>query len=189
MPRFLKVLARNLLKGPSTDPFPFKEAHTPERFRGRVTMNPDLCVGCGICHHVCPGDAIRIEKNEEGTGYSFSIWHNTCALCGSCKNYCPTGAITQTRDWHNAHTQAEKYSWAEHHFVPYLRCEGCGASIRMLPPDLATRLYAHSPVDMTQILKLCPSCRQLATVKRESERHEPVTEAEPDTAASANEQE
>lgn len=186
MLRFLKILVRNLRQGPSTDPFPFKATHTPERFRGRVTMNPELCVGCGVCKHVCPGDAIRIEKDPGGAGYSFSIWHNTCALCGSCKNYCPTGAITQTGDWHNAHSQADKYGWAEHHFVPYLRCAGCGAPMRMLPPDLATRLYAHSPVDMTQILKLCPSCRQLATVRRESERHEHAgEEAAPEAVAAA----
>lgn len=180
MPKFLKILTRNLMQGVATDPFPFQEAHTPERYRGRVTMNPDLCVGCGICHHVCPGDAIRIEANEEKSGYAFSIWHNTCALCGSCKNYCPTGAITQTQDWHNAHSQAEKYSRAEHHFVPYLHCTGCGAAMRMLPPSLATRLYAHSPVDMAEILQLCPSCRQLATVKRESGRQAgPGPEANP----------
>lgn len=169
MPKFLKVLARNLLQGPATDPFPFEESETPERFRGRVTMDPKLCVGCGICSHVCPGDAIRIEEQADHEGYYFAIWHNSCALCGSCKHYCPTGAITMSQNWHNAHPQKEKYSWAEHHFVPYLKCTGCGAPIRMLPPNLATRIYAHSPVDMTEILKLCPSCRQLETVKRESE--------------------
>lgn len=165
--RFLKVLARNLRQGPSTDAFPFKEAQTPRRFRGRVTMDPQKCVGCGICRHVCAGRAIRLEDNEEKTGYSFAIWHNTCALCGMCRHYCPTRAITMTTDWHNAHTQDEKYTWAEYHFVPYLRCTGCGTAMRMLPPDLATRIYAHSPVDMTELMKLCPSCRQVAWAERQ----------------------
>lgn len=178
MLKFLKVLAKNLVKGPATEAFPFKEAPTPERFRGRVTVNPELCVGCGVCHHVCPADAIRIEPDEERTGYDFAIWHNSCALCGSCRHYCPTGAISMTKDWHNAHSQKDKYTWAEHHFVPYLHCSGCGAPIRMLPPHLATRLYAHSPVDMTELLKLCPSCRQLATIKREGEQHEQLRDAE-----------
>ncbi|MDL2314170.1 4Fe-4S binding protein, partial [Desulfovibrio sp. OttesenSCG-928-C14] len=119
---FLKILFSNFAKGPSTDSFPFKEARTPERFRGRVTMDSSRCVGCAICHHVCPGDAIRIEPNEEKTGYSFTIWHNSCALCGLCRHFCPTKAISMTNDWHNAHTQENKYDWAEHHFVPYLKC-------------------------------------------------------------------
>lgn len=164
--KFLKVLARNLLQGPSTDPFPFKEAPTPQRFRGRVTMDPQKCVGCAICRHVCAGRAIHIQPHEEGAGYDFAIWHNSCALCGMCRHFCPTQAITMTNDWHNAHTQEEKYSWTEHHFVPYLRCAGCDSPMRLLPPDLATRIYAHSPVDMTELMKLCPSCRQIAEAQR-----------------------
>ena len=175
MLKFLKILARNLLQGPPTDPFPFKEAPTPQRFRGRVTMDPQKCVGCAICRHVCAGRAIHIQPHEEGTGYDFAIWHNSCALCGMCRHFCPTGAITMTNDWHNAHTQEEKYSWTEHHFVPYLRCAGCDAPMRLLPPDLATRIYAHSPVDMTELMKLCPSCRQVAEAQRlENIAHELV---------------
>lgn len=162
-----KILLKNLLKGPATDPFPFKEAHTPARFRGRATMRADKCVGCGICAHVCAGEAIRIQPDEAKTGYVFTIWHNSCCLCGSCRHFCPTGAITLTNDWHLSHPQSEKYETAEHHFVPYLRCAGCDAPIRMLPPEVAARIYAHSPVDMTEVLKLCPSCRQLETLKRQ----------------------
>lgn len=169
MLKFLKVLARNVIKGPSTIAFPFREAYTPPRFRGRVTMDPSKCVGCGICRHVCAGRAIRIEPTHDRAGYNFTIWHNTCALCGMCRHFCPTSAISMTNDWHNAHLQSDKYSWAEHHFVPYLRCAGCQAPIRMLPPDLATRVYAHCPVEMTQIMKLCPSCRQVAAARRQAE--------------------
>lgn len=167
MRRFLKILARNVLQGPATIAFPNREAHTPRRFRGRVTMDAQKCVGCGICRHVCAGRAIRIEPNREKTGYNFTLWHNTCALCGMCRHFCPTGAISMTNDWHNAHLASDKYEWAEHHFVPYLRCAGCQSPIRMLPPELAARVYAHSPVDMTHLMKLCPSCRQLAAVQRQ----------------------
>ncbi len=171
MLRFLKVLARNLTKGPAVDPFPAQEAWTPDRFRGRVTMDPEKCVGCGICRHVCAGRAIRIEPTEDGKGYNFTIWHNTCALCGMCRHFCPTRAITMTTDWHNAHTQDQKFDWAEHRFVSYLHCSSCGASMRMLPPELAARVYAHSPVDMTAILKLCPDCRRaLAAVQLSAEQ-------------------
>ena len=176
MPRFLKILAGNLLKGPATDPFPFKEAPTPERFRGRVVLSPELCVGCGICGHVCPGGAILLKDNPERTGYDFLVWHNTCALCGSCRHYCPTGAITLSNNWHNAHYQSEKYRLAEHHFVPYLNCSGCGEPMRMLPPAVAARVYAKSPLDMAAFLKLCPNCRQLAAAGREGEAHEPSSD-------------
>ena len=185
MLQFLKVLARNVLQGPSTEAFPYAEAPTPQRFRGRVTMDPQKCVGCGICRHVCAGRAIHIQPREDGSGYDFAIWHNSCALCGMCRHFCPTRAVTMTNDWHNAHSQEEKYAWAERHFVPYLRCSGCGAPIRLLPPDLAARIYAHSPVDMTALMKLCPACRQIAGAQRleqlAREHAAPPSEKTPET--------
>lgn len=171
MLNFLKVLVDNLRKGPVTDPFPFQEAPTPTRFRGKVTMDASKCVGCRICNHVCAGKAIRIEDNAEGTGYDYTIWHNTCCLCGMCRHYCPTGAITMTTDWHGAHEQSEKYNTAEHHFVSYLKCTICGGPVRMLPPNLTTRIYAHSIVDMKELLNVCPSCRKIATAKRKGLHH------------------
>ncbi|EPR37394.1 4Fe-4S ferredoxin iron-sulfur binding domain-containing protein [Desulfovibrio sp. X2] len=166
---FLKILAGNVVKGPSTDPFPFVEAKTPARFRGKVHMNPALCVGCAICRHVCAGAAIHIEERPDGSGYDFALWHNTCALCGLCRHYCPTGAISMSNDWHNAHPQSEKYEWCERHFVPFLSCEGCGAHIRPLPPALAGRIYADNDVDAAHLMRLCPQCRQLESALKRVE--------------------
>lgn len=45
MAGFLKVLFRNLLEGPSTDPFPLGETFTPARLRGRAKVDPTLCMG------------------------------------------------------------------------------------------------------------------------------------------------
>ena len=45
MAGFLKVLFRNLLEGPSTDPFPLGATFTPDRLRGRAVVDHDLCMG------------------------------------------------------------------------------------------------------------------------------------------------
>ena len=164
--KFLKVLVNNVHQGPVTEDFPLKPAHTPERYRGRVTVDPLKCVGCRVCRHVCSGRAIRIEDTKDGEGYEFTIWHNSCCMCGACHYYCPTGAIGQTQDWHSAHRQSEKYTWAEHRVIPYRPCAECGAHIRMLPAPIATRLFAHSPLDMRSLMTLCPNCRKKATAKR-----------------------
>ncbi|MCK9239998.1 4Fe-4S dicluster domain-containing protein [Desulfocurvus sp.] len=160
---FLKILAGNVFKGPSTDGFPFTQAHTPRRFRGKVHLNPALCVGCTICRHVCAGGAIHIAERPDGSGYDYTLWHNTCALCGLCQHYCPTGALSTSGDWHNAHPQSEKYQWCERHFVPFLSCDGCGAPLRPLPPALTGRIYADNHVDAARLMRLCPRCRQIET--------------------------
>ncbi|MBG0775965.1 MAG: 4Fe-4S dicluster domain-containing protein [Desulfovibrionaceae bacterium] len=169
---FLKVLLGNVAKGPATEPFPLGPATTPARFRGKVHMDPALCVGCAICRHVCVGNAIHISERADGSGYDWVLWHNTCALCGLCQHYCPTGAISMSNDWHNAHLQAEKDEWCESRFVPYLVCERCGAHIRPLPTSVAGRLYADNHVDVARILRLCPQCRQIETALHEGVRHD-----------------
>ena len=170
--KFLKILIRNIFQGPATEAFPLAPAPTPDRFRGRVSINPDLCVGCGICKHVCTGGAINISPSADKTGYHYTVWYNSCCLCGSCRYYCPTNAISIVNNWHNSHFQEEKYKMAETHFIPYMHCEGCGAPMRVLPPHIAAKIYAHSPVDVNKIIKLCPSCRQIATAEQQGELHE-----------------
>ena len=98
---FLKILWDNLKKGPVTDAFPFGETYTPDRLRGRVEIDPALCVGCGTCVHVCAAGAINISKFEDGSGFEITVWRNSCCLCAQCRHYCPTKAVTLTNDWHS----------------------------------------------------------------------------------------
>lgn len=54
-----------------------------------LALDPEKCVGCGMCLIVCPhavfsmnNGLVRIE-NRDG-----------CMECGACANNCPTGAVT-----------------------------------------------------------------------------------------------
>lgn len=167
MAGFLKVLFRNLLEGPSTDPFPFGETHTPERVRGRVKIDPEKCVGCGICKRSCASGAIDITKKADKSGYTITVWRNSCCLCASCRHYCPTGAITVDNDWHSAHLESEKFDCLEQHTINYSPCLHCGTLIRPLSLKVAEKLYAkNDEVDPNFIRQLCPKCRQLEDAKR-----------------------
>ena len=86
MAGFLKILFRNLLQGPSTDPFPLGETFTPERLRGRVKIDPNLCMGCGVCRHVCAAGAINIRQKPDNSGYTITVWQNSCCLCASASS-------------------------------------------------------------------------------------------------------
>ncbi|WP_426710492.1 Coenzyme F420 hydrogenase/dehydrogenase, beta subunit C-terminal domain [Cetobacterium sp. SF1] len=52
-----------------------------------LEKNHDLCTGCGICEGVCPVDAIKIIKNEDGF-YTPEIDNFLCIECGICKKSC-----------------------------------------------------------------------------------------------------
>ena len=167
MAGFLKVLFRNLLEGPSTDPFPLGETFTPDRLRGRAVVDPDLCMGCGICRHSCAAGAIHIGQKPDGSGFTITIWQNSCCLCASCRHYCPTGAMSISTDWHTAHVQAEKYDRLEQHTIKYEPCVACGALMRPIPKVLADKLYAwNTEIDPELTRKLCPKCRQIEDAKR-----------------------
>lgn len=159
---FLKILWDNLRKGPVTDAFPFGETYTPDRLRGRVEIDPALCVGCGTCVHVCAAGAINISKFEDGSGFEVTVWRNSCCLCAQCRHYCPTKAISVTNDWHSAHRATEKYTQITRAKVKYDYCAVCGAKMRVLPQDVLARIYAkHSEVDVDVISHLCPNCRRI----------------------------
>lgn len=167
MAGFLKILFRNLLEGPSTDPFPLGETFSPERIRGTVRIDPELCMGCGMCRYSCTAGAIHIRHNEDGSGYTISVWQDSCCLCASCRHYCPTGAITIDDDWHHAHVEADKFGMLEQQTITYEPCSHCGSLIRPIPLPLARKLYAHNTsLDPDVIRHLCPKCRQIEDAKR-----------------------
>ena len=166
---FLKILFKNVLSGPTTDPYPLGPTFIPPaRFRGKVKIDPELCMGCGICKHVCASGAISIGQRADQSGFDITVWHNSCCLCANCRVYCPVKAASLSNDWHNAHPQEQKFEWLERQFVPYVSCAVCGVKMRQLPPAVAKKLYAPhgKDFDPEHVVRLCPKCRQVEDAKK-----------------------
>lgn len=47
----------------------------------------EKCCGCAACAHVCPVNAIQMERDDEGFLYP-EINHSLCIDCGACKATC-----------------------------------------------------------------------------------------------------
>ena len=69
----------------------------PQNYHGRLLVDAELCVGCGICERICPARALELERyiNEnEQRAYTLHYDFSQCAFCGLCVDNCPHSAIT-----------------------------------------------------------------------------------------------
>ena len=68
----------------------------PERYRGFLEVDMDICTACKACERDCPINviAIDLEKVEGGTRAMtrFDIDMGKCMYCGICVEACPTDA-------------------------------------------------------------------------------------------------
>ncbi|MBI1909912.1 MAG: NADH-quinone oxidoreductase subunit I [Deltaproteobacteria bacterium] len=91
---------------PDRIPKPLKET-LPERFRGFLKVDMEICTACLACMTDCPIDCILIEtQKDEATKQrvltKFDIDEAKCMYCGLCTEPCPTGAIHFTREFEKA---------------------------------------------------------------------------------------
>jgi len=57
-----------------------------------IVLNQDLCSGCGVCVTVCPYDALKLVKSDDGRVAVMDTIR--CKRGGLCVSTCPSGAIT-----------------------------------------------------------------------------------------------
>ncbi|MDR3304800.1 MAG: 4Fe-4S binding protein, partial [Clostridiales Family XIII bacterium] len=58
-----KLVLRSLFRKPATLMYPVKPRVYTERTRGRIEVDMQACILCGICSRKCPTDAIDVDRN------------------------------------------------------------------------------------------------------------------------------
>ncbi|MGI6403149.1 MAG: indolepyruvate ferredoxin oxidoreductase subunit alpha [Oscillospiraceae bacterium] len=62
----------------------------------RVTVNEEVCKGCGLCTSVCPKKIMIIDRDKlNAKGYNPATVSNIelCIACAMCAIMCPDSAI------------------------------------------------------------------------------------------------
>ena len=76
---------RSLGKKPATLMYPVIQKEWKERTRGRIEVEIDDCIFCGICSKKCPTDAITVSRDEK----RWTIERMGCIQCSCCVEVCP----------------------------------------------------------------------------------------------------
>ncbi len=91
LPRLLREVIVSLFKRPSTKEYPFEKLEVPETLRGKMHVDFDKCISCGLCSRNCPSKAIELV---EVSGKKAPCFHfDTCVFCYLCVEVCPRNAI------------------------------------------------------------------------------------------------
>lgn len=112
---------KNLMRKPFTEKYPKERVKPPRRYRGKLAIDKDKCVACGLCRMICPSKAIRLgigikKIRVKGVVYRRiihpirSIDMGRCVFCGLCVDVCPANAITFTREFELAREKRKKLS-------------------------------------------------------------------------------
>ena len=108
----LAVTFSHLFREPVTIQYPDRTTRPvremlPERYRGFLEVQMDVCGACKRCERICPIDCIQVEtqKNPETKKLMmvrFDIDMSKCMYCGLCVEACEdgaTGAIRHTKEF------------------------------------------------------------------------------------------
>ena len=72
-------------------------------YTNKLKINPDKCIGCGICANGCPTQNIKIVDGK-------AVANSQCTMCYRCVSYCPKQAITLLGKTLHQQAGIEKYS-------------------------------------------------------------------------------
>lgn len=109
-----------MFRKPSTVQYPFHPSNPslkiggpetlPDRYRGFLEVDMDICTACLACERACPIDCIKIDvekiKGPDGKEVRamsrFDIDMAKCMYCGLCSEPCPTNAIRHTKHFESS---------------------------------------------------------------------------------------
>jgi NADH-quinone oxidoreductase subunit I len=106
----MATVGKHLLEKPVTVQYPEQKREMPERFRFRIFLKLDDCVGCTLCEQVCPNGSIKMQPvDRENPRNKRKIYPDvnfgTCTVCRNCQEICPTDAIYLTNVFETSRTR------------------------------------------------------------------------------------
>lgn len=155
MLKILKMIAGNMATDKATVRLP-GSVPTPALFRGAVTMDPEKCIGCGMCSYVCVSNAIT--GAEQDKSYAWTYEPGRCTFCARCVDRCPAYALSMNSDQMPCYAHPGELN--TEHLVQFRPCLECGAPVRFASDDILDRAFDHVKDETRELVRLCERCRR-----------------------------
>lgn len=85
-----KMTFGSLFKKPETVRYPAEQKPKPQGLKGRIVIDVDSCILCGMCERSCSTGCLSVSKAE---GY-WEIDRLQCVQCGYCITVCPKKCLS-----------------------------------------------------------------------------------------------
>jgi ech hydrogenase subunit F len=90
-----KTVIKNLLSGPVTLMYPQKKRIFTPITRGKVEVDINKCIFCGMCGRRCPTYAIMVTKDSK----EWQIDRLKCCTCDLCVEICPVKCLSMDNQY------------------------------------------------------------------------------------------
>ncbi|NTV29148.1 MAG: 4Fe-4S dicluster domain-containing protein [Candidatus Omnitrophica bacterium] len=101
------TIIKNLCAGPVTERYPFVPKEYPAGARGKVNIEINKCIFCGICQRKCPTAAITVTKEPK----TWVIDRLRCISCSACVEVCPKKCLALDVKYSPCSVAAQKDSF------------------------------------------------------------------------------
>lgn len=101
--------------------YPEQRPPLPERFRGRLFLDTDICTGCLMCEQACPNGALKmvpwdpIDNTANPQDREVNLYPQVdvamCTYCGWCEEVCPTSAIRHTTQFEISKYERDNFDY------------------------------------------------------------------------------
>lgn len=140
--------------------YPFQKPLVTSEFRGKISIDPSICMGCGACANVCPPNALILTCCGDTVVLNYFI--GRCIFCGRCAEVCPTQAIMVTNEFELASFTTEDLNETVIH--TQTECHHCGSRYRLTP---RIKQFVIQRVPLTEnYIHLCPDCRKKLFIRQ-----------------------
>ena len=150
------IIGKNVTEKPETIRLPHRPP-PPEGFRGLVLLDPQRCIGCGMCTYVCVSESVTGASDE--AQYHWQYEPGRCTFCARCVDHCPADALRMSVESPPPYSRPGELD--ARHTVPFPPCQACGKPTRPTPETMKDWVAENIHDDTQHLYGLCDRCKRL----------------------------